>query len=159
MWVENGRRLYAYNLPQPGASAGSSPSKDSTLKDLQLSGVVLSPIFSPEKTYYTAQVDHDVASTTVTATPNDSAVGVEIFWAGDEAASRKTARRGAQVSLEERYNVIVLDVESKNGSGETYFVEITKAEAPSVSGVPSSSLPRWAINQRRTPFLKKGRVG
>ena len=45
----NGRKLYAYNLPQPGASAGSSPSKDSNLKDLQLSGVVLSPIFSRRK--------------------------------------------------------------------------------------------------------------
>ena len=46
-------------------------------------------------------VEHDVASTTVTATPNDLEAGVEIFWASHETASRRTAHRGSQVSLEE----------------------------------------------------------
>ena len=81
-------------------------------------------------------VSHDVASTTVTATPNDLEAAVEIFWASDEAASRETARRGAQVTLEEGYNLIVMDVEAENGRLEIYFVEVTKAEAPPVSGGP-----------------------
>ena len=142
LWVSvvhtdaKGRKLYAFNLPQPTARSRSGTSEDSTLKDLRLSGVTLSPVFSPEKTYYTAQVEHDVASTTVTATPNDSAAAVEIFWASDEAASRETARRGAQVTLEEGYNLIVMDVEAENGRLEIYLVEVTKAEAPPISGGP-----------------------
>ena len=145
MWVSvvhkdtRGKRLYAFNLPQtppPSDDVGTeSESEDSTLKALRLSGVTLSPVFSPEKTYYTAQVAHDVASTTVTATPNDSAATVEIYWA-NQPASRRTANRGAQVTLEEGYNVIVMDVTAENGFVETYFVEVTKAEAPPVSGGP-----------------------
>ena len=135
-----GKRLYAFNLPQtppPSDDVGTeSESEDSTLKDLRLSGVTLSPVFSPEKTYYTAQVAHDVASTTVTASPNDSAATVEIYWANQPGSSRRTANRGAQVTLEEGYNIIVLDVEAENGFVETYFVEVTKAEAPPVSGGP-----------------------
>ncbi len=139
MWVSEGnpgKKIYAFNRPRPEVTRQSEDSEDSTLKELRLSGVVLSPVFSPEKTYYTAQVDHTVNSTTVTATPNDSAAVVEIFWASDEAASRETARRGAQVTLEEGYNLIVMDVTAENGRLEIYFVEITKAEAPPVSGGP-----------------------
>ena len=145
MWVSvvhtdtRGKRLYAFNLPQtpppPDDVGTESESEDATLKGLRLSGVTLSPVFSPEKTYYTAQVAHDVASTTVTATPNDSAATVEIYWA-NQPASRRTANRGAQVTLEEGYNVIVMDVTAENGFVETYFVEVTKAEAPPVSGGP-----------------------
>ena len=139
MWVANakgGRNLYAYNLPQPTARTRSGPSEDASLKDLRLSGVTLTPAFSPAQRRYTAMVSHDVVDTTVTATPNDLEAAVEIFWASDEAASRETARRGAQVTLEEGYNLIVMDVEAENGRLEIYFVEVTKAEAPPVSGGP-----------------------
>ena len=131
-----GKNLYAFNLPQPTARTRSGPSEDSALKDLRLSGVTLTPDFSPDQTEYTAMVEHDVASTTVTAAPNNGEAGVEIFWASHETASRRTAHRGAQVSLEEGYNLIAVYVTAENGSGETYFVEVTKAEAPPTSGGP-----------------------
>ena len=136
LWVAGGRKLYAFNLPKPGARLQSGPSEDATLSDLRLSGMTLAPVFSPEKTYYTAQVDHTFASTKVMATPNHSAATVEILWSSDVAATIHTANRGPQVSLEEGYNVIVMDVTAENGRLETYFVEVTKTEAPPVSGGP-----------------------
>lgn len=76
MWVTDSDdgKLYTYNLPQPRATGNSVSSEDSnsTLKDLKLSGIGLNPAFSPDKEIYTVLVDHDGASTTVTATPNDS---------------------------------------------------------------------------------------
>ena len=139
MWVANvdgGRNLYAYNLPQPDARLQSDPSEDSTLKGLRLSGVTLSPVFTPEKKYYTAQVEHDVASTTVTATPNDSGAVVEILWSSDRSATARTANRGRQVALSEGYNVIAADVTAENGGMQSYIVVVTKLEAPPVSGGP-----------------------
>ena len=72
----------------------------------------------------------------MTASPNDSRAAVEIFWASDVAATIHTANHGTHVSLEEGYNIIVMDVEAENGRVETYFVEVTKSEAPPVSGGP-----------------------
>ncbi len=68
----NEGRIYTFTRPRPEVALQSEGSEDSTLKALRLSGVVLSPVFSPEKTYYTALVDHTVNSTTVMTSPNDS---------------------------------------------------------------------------------------
>lgn len=142
MWVSvvhsdsRGKNLYAFNLPKPGARLQSAPSEDSTLKDLRLSGIGLNPVFSPDNTIYTALADHDVASTTVTATPNDSEATVDIFWASDGAASKSTASKGPYVALQEGYNIIVIDVEAEDGNVESYWVEVTRSEAPPVSGGP-----------------------
>ena len=142
MWVSvvhsdsRGKNLYAFNLPKSGARLQSDPSEDSTLKDLQLSGIGLNPVFSPDNTIYTALADHDVASTTVTATPNHSAATVKIFWASDGAASKSTASKGPYVALQEGYNIIVIDVEAEDGNVESYWIEVTRSEAPPVSGGP-----------------------
>ena len=136
MWVVNGRNLHAFNLPQPGAKGGSVPSEDSTLSDLRLSGVTLNPVFSPDYLFYTARVDYDVASATVTATPNDSKAAVDILWSSNLAATIRTAKRGSTVSLADGDNFIAIDVQAENGIIQTYLVEVTKAEAPPVSGGP-----------------------
>ena len=165
LWVSvvhtdnRGRNFYAFNLPQPTARARSGPSDDATLKDLRLSGVTLTPAFSPAQTRYTAMVSHDVASTTVTAAPNDLEAAVEIFWASDETASRNTARRGTQVTLEEGYNVIVMDVEAASGSIETYFVEVTKTEAPPVSGGPLPQAAKLSTSSASQPGLTGSSIG
>ena len=81
-------------------------------------------------------MEHDVASTTVTATPNDSGAAVDIF-SGVRGTTRSTAKKGAQVSFQEGYNIIAIDVTAENGiSRSTYLIEVTKAEAPPVSGGP-----------------------
>ena len=163
MWVAGGRKLHAFNLPQPGARGGSGPSEDASLSDLRLSGVVLSPAFSPANLNYAAQVDSDVTSATVTAVANDSGAVVDILWSSNPAATIHTAKRGSQVSLEEGYNLIVVDVTAENGIVESYFVEITKAEAPPVSGGPLPQQPQsfqpLATSSANQPILASSAAG
>ena len=143
MWVTDlvGGNIYAYNLPQPpesssGGSGNSDDSEDSTLSVLRLSGIELNPVFSPDNLFYTAVADHTVATTTVTATPNDLESAVDILWASDRAATSLTASRGPRVSLKEGYNFIAVDVTAENGDMQSYVVWVTKAEAPPTSGGP-----------------------
>ena len=142
MWVTDSGsdKIYAYNLlppppPPSEVSENSGDSEDSTLSDLRLSGIELSPVFFPDRRIYTVLVDHDVAKTTVTATPNDSKATVNIYWGGP-SSTRSTAGKDPQVALNQRHNVIAIDVTAENGSGQTYIVEVTKSEAPPVSGGP-----------------------
>ena len=150
MWVANGRKLYAYNLPQPGAAANSGPSEDFALSDLRLSGIELSPVFSPDNLYYRVLVNHDVASTTVTATPNDSGAVVEILWSSDRSATARTANRGRQVALSEDYNFIAVDVTAENGDMQSYVVWVTKAEAPPASGGPLPAFQSASVGNNPT---------
>ena len=139
MWVTgSGRKVYAFNLPQSssGASTNSDDFDDSTLSVLRLSGIELNPVFSPDNLFYTAVVDHTVATTTVTATPNDSEATVDILWASNRASTSLTASRGPRVSLKEGYNIIAVDVTAENGSIQTYLVEVTRSAAPPLSGGP-----------------------
>ena len=141
IWVTDSEddKIYAYNLLPPPPPSDvvneSDDSEDSTLSVLRLSGIELSPAFFPDRRIYTAIVDHDVASTTVTATSNDSKATVNIYWGGP-SSTRSTAGKGTRVALNERHNVIAIDVTAEDGSGQTYIVEVTKAEAPPVSGGP-----------------------
>ena len=125
------------NTPGPGVRE----SGDATLRDLRLSGITLTPAFSPEETSYTAWVDNTatnaITSTTVTATPNHSEATVKIYWANHEGASISASRRGPQVTLEEGYNIIAIDVTAESRTAQsTYIIEVTKSEAPPVSGGP-----------------------
>lgn len=142
IWVTDSGsdKIYAYNLlppppPPSEVSNNSGDSEDSTLSDLRLSGIELSPVFFPDRRIYTVLVDHTVSVTTVTAVPNDSNATVNIYWGGP-SSTRSTASKGPQVALNERHNVIAIDVTADNGSGQTYIVEVTKSEAPPVSGGP-----------------------
>ncbi len=141
MWVsdEDDGEIYAYRMPTASGAAGGSDfffSEDSTLKALQLSGATLTPAFSADNRHYTALVDHTVHTATVTATPNDSMAAVDIF-SGGRGTTRKTARKGPQVSLEEGYNIIAIDVTAESRTAQsTYIIEVTKSEAPPVSGGP-----------------------
>ena len=136
MWIAIGRNLYAYNLPQPRATGNSGPSKDSTLKDLEIEWNRIESRFFPDKEIYTALVDHTVNMTTVTAAPNDSVAAVDIF-SGVRGATRRNANRGSQVSLEEGDNIIAIDVTAESRTAQsTHIIEVTKAEAPPVSGGP-----------------------
>ena len=138
--------LLAVVLPQQNArgdiidpsvidTPGVRESGDATLSDLRLSGITLTPAFSPEKTYYTAWVDNTatnaITSTTVTATPNHSAATVEILW-GPTPLFERNANRGRQVTLQEVTILIVVDVISANGlrRGEGYFIYVEKSATP-----------------------------
>lgn len=131
-------KVYAYGLPTslpppPSAPAAQSgPPENLILKGLSLNGISLSPAFSPDNLYYTASVEFDVASTTVTAIPNDSEASISISGANSENAGNS-----AQVSLSEGDNLITVFVTAANGfSRLRYFIVVNKFEAPPVSGGP-----------------------
>lgn len=141
MWVTDSKndKIYVYNLlpppPSDDVSHNSDDSEDSTLRVLKLSGIKLNPVFFPENRIYTALVDYTVASTTVTATPNDSNATVNIF-SGTRGTTRSTASKGPHVALREGYNVIAIDVIAEKGNVQTYLVRVTKSEVPPPSGGP-----------------------
>ena len=68
--------------------------------------------------------------------PNHSAM-VTALISGTRGTTRNTARRGAGVSLEEGDNIIAIDVTAESRTAQsTHIIEVTKAEAPPVSGGP-----------------------
>ena len=135
-------KVYAYQLPTSlpesasGQSAPIGPPGNLILRSLSLSGVSLSPAFSPNHLDYTASVEFDVASTTVTAIPNNSESTVNILWTSGDS-SWADGGQGPQVSLEEGENFIIIDVTARNGfSLLSYFIEVNKLAPPPVSGGP-----------------------
>ena len=85
---------------------------------------------------YTALVDHTVSTATVTATSNDAGATVDIL-SGGRGTTRRTARKGPQISLEEGYNIIAIDVVAESRTAQsTYLIRVIKAEAPPTSGGP-----------------------
>ena len=113
--------IFAYRMPTTSDATGGSDfffSVDSTLKALQLSGATLTPAFSADNLYYTALVDSTVHSATVTAAPNDAGAAVDIF-SGGRGTTRITARKGPQVSLEEGYNIIAIDVIAESRTAQS----------------------------------------
>ena len=127
-------KVYAYQLPTSlpesvsGQSAPIGPPGNLILRSLSLSGVSLSPAFSPDTLDYTAQVEFDVASTTVTAIPNNSESTVNILWTSGDS-SWADAGQGPQVSLQEGDNFIVIDVTARNGFSQlSYFIRVISLE-------------------------------
>ena len=102
-------------------------SSDATLSSLALSGVDIGA-FSSGTTVYSANVEYDVSSTTVTAEPNDDGVGVEIA-----DADRSTLGTSRAVSLSVGGNEITITVTAEDGiATKIYTVTLTRAE-PSVA--------------------------
>ena len=77
-----------------------------------------------------------MASTTVTAIPNDSEASISILW-NDLGATRETVGNSAQVSLSEGDNGIAIEVTAGDGFSRLfYLVEVNKLAPPPVSGGP-----------------------
>ena len=105
--------------------AASDASDDATLRSLALSDVDIGT-FSAETTDYAAKVGHEVASTTVTAAPNDSGASVSVADAGGttEGGTRR-------VALAEGDNAITATVTAADGvATRTYTVTVTRKRAP-----------------------------
>ena len=102
-----------------GAAALSS---DVTLSVLSLSRVELDPVFTSAANSYTGNVASDVAQTTVTATPNDTAAGYIVKLGGVVDAD------GA-VDLTPGRNVITVHVTAEDGvTTRIYTVVVTRAK-------------------------------
>ena len=103
------------------------PSNDATLSSLALSGVDIGA-FNSGTTGYSAIVEYDVSSTTVTADPNDDGASVTIADANGSAQGTSRA-----VSLSSGDNVIIVTVIAEDGTTtKVYTVTVARAE-PDVS--------------------------
>ena len=100
------------------------PSDDATLASLTLSGVDIGS-FAADVTDYTAAVETEVASTTVTATAHDAGAAVVVAdGSGSTAGDTRT------VSLAEGDNAITATVTAEDGTTtRTYRVTVTRAFA------------------------------
>ena len=104
--------------------ASDIPSDDAALASLALSGVDIGA-FSPERTEYSASVETEVASTTVTAAANDAAASLEI---ADASGSTQGGTR--TVSLEEGGNTVAVTVTAEDGTTvRAYRVSVERAYA------------------------------
>ncbi len=116
-----------------GSAVGSATltitnvSQDATLSGLSLSGIDIGE-FSAATTAYSANVSHDVASTTVTATAAHPAATVAI-------------QPAPEVTLAEGTNEIVIAVTAEDGATiKTYTVTVTVARA----GLPVATIAAGA---------------
>ena len=104
-----------------------TPSADATLSSLSLNdsmgdAIELSPTFSTEVTSYTASVDGDVSSTTVTAETTDDDATAVIMINGVEDAD-------GTGDLVPGYNVIAVEVTAQDGTTtRTYTVTVLRAQ-------------------------------
>ena len=100
------------------------PSDDASLAALTLSGVDIG-LFAADVTDYTAAVETEVASTTVSATVNDAGAAVAVAdGTGSTAGDTRT------VSLAEGDNAITVTVTAEDGTTtRTYRVTVTRAFA------------------------------
>ena len=98
-------------------------SNDATLSTLSLSGIDIGT-FSSGTTDYSAIVEYDVASTTVTADPNDD--GASVAVADANGVTYGTSR---QVSLSSGDNEITVTVTAEDENAmKVYTVTVTRAE-------------------------------
>ena len=108
---------------------------DARLSALELrdgeSAVTLAPLFDMETTAYTAEVDSDVETVTVTPATNDASASFEILNASDAAledADTTDPNNGFQVNLARGANTIKVRVTAADGNTtRTYTVVVTRA--------------------------------
>ncbi len=97
-------------------------SGDNNLQSLSVSDAALWPAFLPIGTRYTANVDHAVAATTVTASARHPAATLAL---SPPDADANTV--GHQVVLAEGNNIITVTVTASNGDTKDYILTIRRA--------------------------------
>ena len=102
------------------------------LSDLTVTGLSLSPAFSPAEILYTAQASTGLTEVTVTATPPRDDITVEI--APEDA---DTTTPGHQIALVEGDNTVTVTVTGSDGATLVYTVTITP-EAFAQTDVPDA---------------------
>ena len=122
-FIEN--RVFAFSMPYVSGPIGPAlVSSDATLSSLSLSNATLSPApFDSAHTLYTAQVDNDVTSTTITAIPNHSLATAVVL-------DGSTAAEGGVVHLDQvgpnSVNTFTVRVTAPDGSINDYTVGVER---------------------------------
>ena len=110
-------------------------SGSAALSAISLSSGALSPAFSPETTYYTANVDHGVSYIAVIPTAASTDTTVLINGSTSDCA----------VALNVGGNTVTVTVTAQDGSSRTYTVIITRAAAGS-AGLSSMVLSSGTLS-------------
>ena len=117
-------RIYSFSMP--GVSGPIGPalvSSDATLSGLSLNNAALSPShspFDPDHTFYTALVEPEVTSTTVTATPSNSSAEVKINGTISTSSAVSLGLEGSTTTIE-------VEVTALDGiTTKTYRVSVTR---------------------------------
>ena len=101
----------------------ANPSEDSGLESLAVSAGTLSPAFDSGATAYTATVDNEVETVTVTAEASSDYATVAVAPAEDD----DSATEGVEVALVEGANTIIVTVTAEDGTTTTtYTLTITR---------------------------------
>ena len=117
-----------------GTATVTIPSDDAALRTLTLSGIDIGT-FDAGSTSYAATVDHAVASTTVTAMPNDAGASVAI---ADAHGTTPGTSRTSNLAVGE--NTITATVTAQDGeTTRTYTVTVTRAAAPPVASIAADA--------------------
>ncbi|MDO3411139.1 cadherin-like beta sandwich domain-containing protein [Saccharibacillus sp. CPCC 101409] len=106
-----------------------SPSSNANLNGLTISKGALSPSFDKATTSYTATVDYTAGSIDITPTVSDPNAAVTV--------DGKTAASGSPstVTLKTGSNPIEVKVTAPNGSAQTYTINVTLLQNPTLSGL------------------------
>ncbi|OBZ15001.1 hypothetical protein A8L34_14065 [Bacillus sp. FJAT-27264] len=126
-------------------SAEEEAHNNADLSALALSSGSLNPLFAPEVTQYTSQVDNQVSGITVTASVYDSS---SVFTVnGTQVPSGQAS---GTMNLRVGSNEILVVVTSPSGASKTYTVNVVRAEAATTTPVPSTT-PSGGNQQGSTP--------
>ncbi len=126
--AEDGTTKKTYTVT---VTRAAPPSSDATLKSLSLSSIDFGT-FKSVTTTYSASVANSVTETTVSPTVNDDGASYVIKLGGVEDTD-------GTVSLSVGKNVITVEVTAEDGeTGQTYTVNVTRAQPPSTDATLSS---------------------
>lgn len=97
--------------------------RDATLTDLSLSSGLLTPLFVPDITSYTAEISDEASTVSVIPTVNDSSATVIV---NDDSVNSGTSSK--ELAMDYGTNVITIIVNAEDGSTKTYTIEVTKTK-------------------------------
>ena len=113
--LSDGQRDTAMGSVSYIATVAQPLSENCDLQSLTISGATISPAFSPEVTYYTAQVPFEVSSAGIQATPQDRKARVSVnnplLMAGDTTT-------------------VYITVTSEGGEKKVYTIDVTRGQDP-----------------------------
>ncbi len=131
------------NQPSQVAPPVQTLSADNSLKTLQLSKGTLSPAFSPSTTKYTASVDYNTTSVTVSAVPSHSKAFVSVLEGGKD--------------LKVGNNTISITVQAENGVSATYTITVKRAEKPATEEPNTPNTPDTPDVPEAPAFIWSGK--
>ena len=152
-FIENS--VFAFSMPYVSGPIGPAlVSSDATLSSLSLSNATLSPApFDSAHTLYTAQVDNDVTSTTITAIPNHSLATAVVL-------DGSTAAEGGVVHLDQvgpdSVNTFTVRVTAQDGfTRQDYTVGVERralSTDATLSGLTLTGVPPQELGFSSTKF-------